>query len=213
MKAKRRWLFAAAILLVVPLLFATYSRGDRDEAQFQWDLISVDASINLRAGGQDSAGAADNSFITLTGSGTFVTPAGGDEGEGSGSAVTGGGNWETFSPGPNSVPTGSGTYKVTRLVRFTLANCTVPTCVSGFGGTDLVLPESQARAGLAVLEIKYSDESRGVLVVSCGLNGTPPSVFEGIVASKDSVEFWNQNPFNAASNATIFHKIQRADEN
>ena len=140
-----------------------------------------------------------------------MTPAGGDEGEGS--AVTGGGTWETFSPGPNSLPTGSGTYKVTRLVRFTLANCTVPTCVSGFGGTDLVLPESQARAGLAVLEIKYSDESRGVLVVSCALNGTPPSVFEGIVASKDSVEFWNQNPFNPASNATIFHKIQRADEN
>jgi hypothetical protein len=210
MKIERKHLLATTLLLL-PLLLVFTVKADNDESIFRWDLISVDASINLRAGGQDSAGAADNSFITLTGSGTFVTPAGGDGGEGSGSAVTGGGTWETFDP--NSVPTGSGTYKVTRLVRFTLANCTVPTCVSGFGGTDLVLPESQARAGLAVLEIKYSDESRGVLVVSCGLNGTPPSVFEGIVASKDSVEFWNQNPFNAASNATIFHKIQRADEN
>jgi hypothetical protein len=201
MKANRRWFLVAATLLVLLFLFASYSRGDGDEAQFQWDLISVDANINLRAGGQDSAGAADNSTLTLTGSGSFIDPASG----GTSSAVTGGGTWETFS---GTTSTGRGTYEVTGLVRFTLAPCTVPTCVSGFGGTDLVGNESDARAGLAVLRIKYSDGDSGVLVVSCNLNGTPANVFEGIIASKGFVEFWNQAA-NGANSATIFHVLHR----
>jgi hypothetical protein len=193
MKAKRRWFLTAAILLVVPLLFASYSRGDRDEAQFQWDLISGDAYGNLRPGGQDSAAAADKSTLTLTGSGTFQV---GDPED-----VTGGGTW--------TLGTSSGTYHVTRLVRFTLAPCSVPSCVSGFGGTDLVGIEQDARAGLVVLEIKYSDGSRGVLFVSCMLNATPAAVYEGITASKGYVEYWDQSVNNSNVNGTIFHVLHR----
>jgi hypothetical protein len=81
----------------------------------------------------------------------------------------------------------------------------VPTCVSGFGGTDLVGNDRDSRAGLVLLEIKYSDGGRGHLVVSCGLNGTPLSMMEGIIASKGYVEYWDQSVNNLATAGTIFH--------
>jgi hypothetical protein len=70
--------------------------------------------------------------------------------------------------------------------------------------------EKDARAGLAVLRIKYSDGDSGVLVVSCSLNGTPAAVFDGITASKGFVEFWNQAA-NGANRATIFHVMHGGD--
>ena len=48
------------------------------------------------------------------------------------------------------------------------------------------------RPGLAVLRIEYDDGSHGILMVSCHGTGTPNSVFEGITASKDFVDFWSR---------------------
>src|SRR5215472_3188875 len=61
-------------------------------AHIRWDLVhftSFSPPI-FEAGGFASAHADDNSTITLTGSGTFVAPAGGG---GASGAVTGGGMW------------------------------------------------------------------------------------------------------------------------
>jgi hypothetical protein len=193
MRIERKRFLAIGIMLTSVCLSVS-AWTDQGETTIRWDLISVDANLNLRAGGQDSAGASDNSALTLTGSGTFQPRDAED--------VTGGGTW--------TLGTSSGKYRVTSLVRFTLAPCTVPTCVSGFGGTDLVGNEKDARAGLAVLRIKYSDGDSGVLVVSCNLNGTPAAVFEGITASKGFVEFWNQAA-NGANSATIFHVMHGGD--
>jgi hypothetical protein len=52
-----------------------------------------------------------------------------------------------------------------------------------------------------------SDGSRGVLSVSCGLNGTPANVFEGIIASKGFVEFWDQSVNDLIANGRIFHVV------
>lgn len=116
-----------------------------------------------------SALANDNSQITLTGTGTFIP--------GESEDVTGGGTWQTLAPDGVTV-TGSGTFQVTRLVRFDLA----PGAVAN----------PTIHAGLSVLQIDYLDGSRGVLVVSCHLPGTPASVFEGATASKGFTNFWNR---------------------
>lgn len=195
MRIERKWFLAIGILLTSVGL-AVSARTAHDDTTIRWDLISGDAQGNLRPGGQDSAGAADHSILTLTGSGTFQL---GDPKD-----VTGGGTW--------TLGTSNGTYQVARLVRFTFAPCTVPTCVSGFGGTDLVGNEKDARAGLVVLEIKYSDGDSGVLFVSCTLNGTPAAVYEGITASKGFVEFWDQSVNNSNTNGTIFHIIDEGED-
>src|SRR5579872_2736525 len=92
-------------------------------AKVRWDIVSLTFGpppnflpLTFYAGGHASASADDGSHITLTGSGTFVAPAGGD---GTSSAVTGGGTWQAFDS--NGTPTGTGTYKVTGLVRWELA--------------------------------------------------------------------------------------------
>ena len=177
-------------------------------AHVRWDIISVDfATGTLSAGGIASArandcvppGSTDCSKITLTGSGTFVAPAGGN---GSTSATTGGGTWETFDNAGAS--TGSGTYTVTGLVRWQQAPGTPPLPNDNIG------IRADNRGGLAVLRISYDDGSRGVLVVSCHLVGTPDAVFEGITASKGFVDYWNREappapPGNA--NRTTFHLL------
>ncbi len=73
---------------------------------------------------------------------------------------------------------------------------------------DLIGDKADARAGLAVLRISYSDGSEGVLVVSCKLPvGTPDSVLEGITASKGFTDFWNRvAPVDGVNaNRTVFH--------
>src|SRR2546427_3411394 len=69
-------------------------------------------------------------------------------------------------------------------------------------------------SGLAVLSIEYSDGSHGILVVSCHGAGTPDTVFEGITASKDFVDYWNRvppsgTPTGPNANRTSFHIVQR----
>jgi len=121
--------------------------------------------------------------------------------------VTGGGRWETFAPAGTS--TGNGTYRVSRLVRFAVAPGTPPLPHDNIG----ILANN--RAGLAVLQISYSDGSRGILVVSCDLVGAPHPVFEGVTASKGFVDFWNREappapPGNA--NRTTFHVVSGEED-
>jgi hypothetical protein len=154
----------------------------------RWDIISVDfVTLTASAGGTASAFANDNSEITLTGTGTFHSNSGKSQ------AVTGGGTWETS--------TGSGTYEVTGFVSYVVAPGTFPLTTDNIGNS------ANARAGLAVLKISYSDGSDGVLIVSCEIAGTPAGVFEGITATKAYVDYLRPDvPGN--DNRTLFHVLK-----
>ena len=188
---KRRLFLAIVILL--PLL--TVSKAKGDDVTVRWDLIHLtfpSGIPNVAAGGIDSASAQDSSKITLTGSGTFKL---GDEGE-----VTGGGTWNTHSP--SGTPTGSGTYVVTRLIKFDLAPGSLPPVI-----VDHIGNIANTHSGLAFFRIRYSDGSGGVLVVSCNTTGVPASVFEGITVSKGYVDYWNHENAVPGVDAgrTLFH--------
>jgi hypothetical protein len=222
MRTNRRCFRKSLILLVLPLVFALYARangdGDRKETKYRWDIVHIGSfnPVTIFQGGFASALANDGSKITVTGHGTFE-PQEPDE-------VTGGGTWTTFAPDGTTV-TGNGTYRVRQLVRFDLA--------PGFNTAGLIdnIPGAKAdlsdhRAGLLIVRIAYSDGSKGVLVVSCHLNGgpdlvarppAPASIFEGITASKGYVDYWSRVPPIGAptpvdGNRTLFH-ILRQDEN
>jgi hypothetical protein len=180
--------FSVIALFVMSLVFTGVSRAD--DTVVRWDIIRLNFPACPNPGGNASALANDNSKITVTGSGTFKP----DDPE----EVTGGGTWQTAS--------GSGTYQVRRLVRWDRAPGTLACSPDPIPG--------EISAGLVVLSIAYSDGSKGILVVSCHLVGTPDSVFEGITASKGFVDYWNRVPPGADPNAnrTNFH-IQRENEN
>lgn len=166
-------------------------------AHVRWDITNLVSGV-ISAGGTAKANANDGSEITLTGSGTFVAPAGGG---GTSGAATGGGTWATTG----SIGSASGTYEVTGLVRWQEAPGTLPVAI-----TDLIGSKADARSGLVVLRIAYSDGSQGILVISCDLPvGTPSWVFEGVTASKGFADFWNRVAPVAGVNANrnIFHVL------
>jgi hypothetical protein len=120
MKSAKTCILALSIILLMtagaPFVFG-------QAAHVRWDIISLDfTTFTVSAGGVASAIAQDGSHITLTGSGIFVAPGGGD---GTSSATTGGGTWKTFAPGAIT-PSASGTYLVTGLVRWDQAPGTFP---------------------------------------------------------------------------------------
>jgi len=168
-----------------------------DGSKMRWDIVGVDTTttpFTIVAGGTDKAAAVDGSTISVTGSGTFVV--------GESDEVTGGGTWTTVAS-DGTTTTGSGTYQVTGLVRFDLA----PGTFTSLPLLDGIGDAANARAGLAVLKIAYSDGARGVLVVSCHLGGTPNPVFEGITATKGFVDYLNKK-----SGATLFHVSPENEE-
>jgi len=172
--------------------------SDEENHRYRWDIINVDfATLTLSAGGVASARANDSSKITLTGMGTFRANSGDSEN------VTGGGTWKTWDKNGN--PTGQGDYRVSRFLRFTVAPGTPPL------PNDAIGVRADERAGLAILGIRYDDGSPGALLVSCHLNGSPDSMFEGITATKGFVDYWNREappapPGNA--NRTNFHVLR-----
>ena len=187
------------VSLAVLLAMTVASPVVRGQAQHvRWDIASISLpGVTLNPGGQASAKDNINDTITLTGTGTFVAPAGGG---GTSSAVTGGGSWTITTASGSS----SGTYQVTGLVRWEEAPGTFPGTFDNIGNA------SDFRPGLAVLRIQYNDGSHGILAVSCQGAGTPGTVFEGITASKDFVDFWNRvapsgTPATANANRTAFH--------
>lgn len=197
MRVTKSWLSVAVVLLVMAgTVPSAFSQADH----VRWDIVSLFAVPGCTSpGGSASAFANDNSFITVTGAGTFVAPGGGG---GTSGAATGGGNWETFSPVETS--TGSGTYSVTGLVRWDQAPGAPPPLCDNIGDP------AERSAGLAILRVEYSDGSPGILVVSCRLVGTSLSVFEGITASKGFVDYFNaQAPVAGVdANRTLFHVRQ-----
>ncbi len=142
------------------------------------------AQIGWEIFGAASATAADELKIIVTGSGTFVAPAGGG---GTSSAVTGGGTWETRDA--SDAVTGSGNYRVTGLVRWERALASVPS-----------IPGSTA--GLAILRVEYDDGSAGTLTISCRITAAQPGRFEGVTASKGFVDFWNR-----VTSPNLFHVL------
>jgi hypothetical protein len=193
MKIERRWFLGITVLLL-PILISSIAKGDQEETKVRWDIIHF-TSFNpptVEAGGRSGALAEDMSKITLTGSGTFVV---GDSEE-----VTGGGTWEVRDKNGNL--TGSGTYRVTRLVRFDVApGKPGPALVDTIGNV------ADLRAGLVYLRIRYSDGSQGILVVSCQLLTSPGSIFEGITASKGFVDFWSRS----GPDGTLFHVVSETE--
>ena len=190
---------ALGVLGVPTAVFA--DEGDEEEeTRVRWDLVSIDfVKGTVSAGGKASAIAQDGSTITLTGSGTFALRHR--------RRVTGGGTWTATG----SV-TGSGTYEVERLLSFIRA----PGAFRS-GEQDRIGNPADATAGLAFLQIEFSNEQHGVLTVSCALPGppaAPPSIFEGIRVSMGFVDFWNGTaPVDGVdANRTIFHIVGAGDE-
>ena len=171
MGINRRWFRISLTMLVLPLIFALAGAngdGDHKETAYRWDIVNITSfnPLTLFEGGLASALANDGSKITFTGHGTFELRES-DE-------VTGGGTWTTFAPDGTTV-TGNGTYRVTQLVRFDVApGLQTGGLIDNIPGAIGDLTDN--RAGLLFVKIAYSDGSRGVLVVSCHLNGGPDFV-------------------------------------
>ncbi len=190
-------LTAAALAVVLAAASSEVAAQVTSPTTVRWDIVSLDFStFTLRPGGVASSLANDGSKITITGSGTFqagpqrrVMPA------------DGAGTWETSDASGNV--TGSGTFRTTDVARWTRARGSLD------GVTDLIGSTTDASAGLVILRVVYSDGSRGTLTVSCHLDGTPDSVFEGITASKGFVSYWNRVPPapGVDANRTLFHFV------
>jgi hypothetical protein len=183
MRLDRGWFLAIATVLI------SLGAGGAARAQtVQWDIISITNfnPVTVNGGGVATAFAQDGSHITMTGSGTFVvaTPT----------MVTGGGVWIIRDPVGNV--TGLGTYQVTELITWNEAPGTLPpnaieNVVKQGSTSGEAFKLADDRGGVAVLRITYSDGSRGLLVVHCHLPvGGPPTIPEGISATKGMVNFW-----------------------
>jgi hypothetical protein len=217
MRNNRRWFRISLTLLALPLIFALAGAGGDDHkgTTYRWDIVKITNFNPVTAfeGGFASALANDGSRITVTGNGTFDLRES-DE-------VTGGGNWITYAPDGTTV-TGNGTYRVQQLVRFDVApGVQTAGLIDNIPGAKGDLTDQ--RAGLLFVRVAYSDGSKGVLVVSCHLNGgpdfvarpaAPASIFEGITASKGYTDYWSRvppivSPAPVDGNRTLFHILSQ----
>jgi len=192
-------LIGAMFMLSLPLLVGN-AYGD---SRYRWDIPVLTLSngvITVSAGGTASALAQDGSKITVKGFGTFEV---GDD------DVTGGGTWTTFAADGVTV-TGTGHFVVTGLVRFVLAPGRLPSTFH-----DTIGDVTKTHAGLAHLRVDYQDGSKGILIVSCAAPGAPPTMFEGITASKGFVDYWNRlSPSGSppGPNLTLFHLLSEEED-
>jgi hypothetical protein len=196
MKIAMRWLLVTILVSLATLLLATFRapvvQGASDHVR--WDIVHLNPATTpptLGPGGVTFAYARNPSAltITLTGSGTFQP---GDPG-----AVTGGGTWETFN---GNTSTGSGSYEVTGLVFWRLGSLQT--------GSFIDLIDDGARAnGTAILRIRYSDGTEGVLNIGCHGPGAPDGILEGVITTKDYVTYWDaQAPVGGVdADRTVFH--------
>jgi hypothetical protein len=196
MKIATRWILVGVVLSLAALLLITFHLPVVQGASghVRWDIQHFNPATTpptSSAGGVAFASARNPSTLTikLTGSGTFEP----DDSE----EVTGGGTWETFN-GANS--TGSGNYEVRKLVSWQFANFQTGTAI------DLIDDGTRAN-GNAVLRIRYSDGSEGLLGLGCHGPGAPDGILEGVIATKDYVTYWDaQAPVGGVdANRTLFH--------
>jgi len=189
------------MLAIVVMMTAAAPIAFAQAGHVRWDIISFPGTPFVVApGGMASATANDGSHITLTGSGTFVAPSGGN---GTSNAVSGGGKWTTYSS--KGLVTGTGTYEVTGLVLWEPSS--LPPGGPPPSPTDLIEPSDVRSSGLAVLRIAYSDGERGILVVSCESYLSPASAYEGIHTTKGLTDY--NRPVaplpGVNANRTLFH--------
>ena len=200
MRITARLVSAIAVVCLAVLLSMAFRlhvvQGAADHVR--WDIIHMNPATTpatLTPGGVAFASARNPNTLSikLTGSGTFVAPASG----GTSSAVTGGGTWETFS---GTTSTGSGTYEVTELVSWQFAR-------PGLGGFNDLIDDGTAANGNAVLRVRYSDGSEGVLNIGCEGPGPTIGILEGVIATKAHVTYWDaQAPVGGVdANRTLFH--------
>ncbi len=191
-------------LILVLLAFAVTNYQQVGLAQqarkMRWDIQTYTSFSppTFKEGGALFSSATDGSFIRLTGSGTF--------GPGESDPVTGGGAWETFTV--SRVSTAKGAYTVTGLVSWQEESSgKLP---ANF--VDQIGPNPTARSGLAALRVAYrnadgSPAGTGILIVSCHLPGAPDSIFEGVIAVKGVVTYYERalTMPGVDANRTIFH--------
>lgn len=204
---RKDWLsfFRLGVILVIAMLAATsYHQVGlaQQAAKMRWDIITL-TSFNpptLKEGGATFSWAIDGNYIKLKGSGTF--------GPGATDPVTGGGEWETFDVHNKS--TGKGKYTVTRLVSWQEAPGTQPAAF-----IDNIAAKADSRSGLAVVLVAYanadgSSAGTGTLIISCHQpEGSPHSMFEGVIATKGFVTYYAPvAPMPGVdANRTLFHRL------
>ena len=195
-------LCAVLTLGAMVVVFTTFAGAASAKAKHvSWDIISVSPiplvpPLTFNPGGVASAQTPEGATITLTGSGTFVAPAGQDGGS---NAVTGGGTW-SIDGGPIR------TYVVKELVSWQFAS-SQSLLIGGFPVTDNTGDTTKRANGTAVLRIKFSDGSRGVLTVGCHGPGAPAGIFEGIATTKGFTTYYNvpAPPPGVNTGRTLFH--------
>jgi hypothetical protein len=197
--------FASGSLIVALVLLFSSSVAFGQADHVRWDIISIPSfpitTVNPNgeafAFAYHTPGNPSAAKIRLTGAGTFVAPASG----GPSGAVTGGGTWETSGEG---LPAGSGNYRVTKLVSWAFANLSTANFIDNIGDT------AERANGTAVFLIEYDDGSQGMLGVGCHGPGAPNGIFEGVIATKGFVTYWNGELPSAGvdKNRTLFHVRQ-----
>lgn len=212
----KRLVSSVCVVVVALGMLSLWHRADATNSKksadlVRWDIISIVPlpaanGSALRAGGPAFAfayhtpGNPSAAVIRLTGFGTFVAPASG----GGSSAVTGGGTWETSGAG---LPAASGTYRVTKLANWQFANL----ASGGPAFIDEIADLDKRANGNAVLVIEYDDGSEGILGIGCHGPGAPNGIFEGVIASKGYVTYWDgvlpPGP-GVDENRTIFHILR-----
>jgi hypothetical protein len=203
MRIRARFWGLGGVLTVggVILLLTIFAGAASGKAQHvSWDIVSLKTAplITFDPGGYAEAKTpAPAAFgpietIRLTGSGTFVAPAGNSGGSG---AVTGGGTW-SINGGATS------TYVVKELVSWEFANFQSP-----FPDIDNTGDIDERANGTAVLRIEFSDGQSGVLTVGCHGPGAPDHIFEGIATTKGFKTYYDvQLPASGVdANRTVFH--------
>jgi len=188
----------------VLVLLTTFAGAASGKAQHvSWDIVSVSPipiapppNVTFNPGGVASASTPEGATITLTGSGTFVAPAGKNGGS---NAVTGGGTW-TVDGGPVR------TYVVKELVSWQFGS-PQSLLIGGLPVTDNTGDTTKRANGTAVLRIKFSDGESGVLTVGCHGPGAPAGIFEGIATTKGFKTYYNvpAPPPGVNTGRTLFH--------
>jgi len=194
-------------LSIIVMMTAAAPIAFAQAAHVRWDITTLNfVAFTVDAGGVASAAAQDGSYITMTGTGTFVAPA---SRNGTSRAAKGGGTWTEYTSA--GVVTGTGTYEVAGLVRWDRA----PFPPGGVPfPTDLIDPSAPRSTGLAVLGITYSDGQHGILVVSCTGVTAPAFMFEGITATKQYKDYKSNVPAvpGVDGGRTLFHIEKSVDE-
>jgi hypothetical protein len=201
MNIKKRGLLGVVVLAFAAVLPLSAAAGGAHHVR--WDIVSVSPipiapppPVTFNPGGVASAQTPEGESITLTGSGTFIAPAGGNGGS---NAVTGGGTWTTSTGG-------SGTYEVKELVAWEFAT-PQSLLIGGLPVTDNTGDTTERANGVAVLRIEFSDGQSGVLTVGCHGPGAPAGIFEGIATTKGYKTYYNvPAPLgNVNAGRTLFH--------